>query len=140
MARFKFDYIKIGPRKRPVIPIILKHKGEILETPALIDSGADFNVFPLDLAEALEINLKGAKKVVFRGIGNKALELTGYMAIVTLMIAGRGKSQEFDAPVIFTDELPENGHALLGETGFFDKVSSICFFYKRGKILIDIES
>lgn len=137
MSKFKFDYLKIGPKKRPIIPVIIKNDSKIIETPALIDSGADFNVFDIGIADALGLNLNKAKKITFKGVGNKALELKGNMAVVNLMIAAKGSSKNFQAPVIFTNELPNNGFALLGEVGFFDQFEEVSFYYKRGKISLE---
>lgn len=137
MPKFKFDYLKIGLKKRPIIPVIIKNDSKIIETPALIDSGADFNVFDIGIADALGLNLNKARKITFKGVGNKALELKGHMAIVNLMVATKGSSKTFQAPVIFTNELPNNGFALLGEVGFFDQFEEISFYYKRGKINLE---
>lgn len=140
MARYKFDYVQIGKKKRPIIPVTLKSDEETVETLALIDSGADFNVFHSEIADTLKINLRGVKKQKFKGIGNKAMILTGNVAVVSLMIMQKGKNHKFNTPIVFTDEIPNNGYALLGETGFFDQLDSITFQYNKGKIYLDIDT
>ena len=77
----KFDYIKIGSHKRPIIPVRLSYKNSAINTPALIDSGADFNAFPLSVAKDLGLNLNTDKPITFSGVGEKSLKLTGYMAV-----------------------------------------------------------
>ena len=133
----KFDYIKIGSHKRPIIPVRLSYKNSAINTPALIDSGADFNVFPLSMAKDLGLNLNTDKPIVFSGVGEKSLKLTGYMALLDLIIFNKGESIKFSTPVVFTDDIPSNGFSLLGETGFFDHLSQVSFFYNRGKITLE---
>ncbi|KKR69724.1 MAG: hypothetical protein UU12_C0038G0001, partial [Candidatus Woesebacteria bacterium GW2011_GWA2_40_7b] len=72
----------------------------------------------------------------FSGVGNKRLNLEGYMAVVNLKIFIKGENISFVTPVIFTEQLPENGVALLGETGFFDHLNEVSFYYTRGKVII----
>lgn len=58
------------------------------------------------------------------------------MAVVNLKIFIKGENISFATPVIFTEQIPENGVALLGETGFFDHVDEVSFHYTRGKVII----
>jgi len=136
MTRLKFDYIQIGKHKRPIIPIQLSVGGNAVNTPALIDSGADFNLFHIGIADSLGIKLNKEKPITFSGVGNKRLSLDGYMAVVNLKIFIKGENISFVTPVIFTEQLPENGVALLGETGFFDHLDEVSFYYTRGKVTI----
>lgn len=137
MSKLKFDYIKIGPHKRPIIPVRLSYKNSAVNVPALIDSGADFNIFPLSIAKDLGLNLNMDKPVEFRGVGEKSIKLTGYLAVLNLMIFNKGESINFSTPVVFTNDIPSNGFSLLGETGFFDHLDQVSFFYKRGKVLLE---
>lgn len=136
MTRLKFDYIKLENRKRPIIPIQFTFENKAINTTALIDSGADFNLIDIGIADALGIKLNKNKPIIFNGVGNKRLDLKGYMAVVNLKIFSKGESINFDTPIIFTEQLPDNGHALLGETGFFDKVDEVSFYYSRGKVIL----
>jgi hypothetical protein len=137
MNRLKFDYIKIGSHKRPIIPVRISYKTSSINTPALIDSGADFNVFPLSIAKDLGLDLNLDKPVIFGGVGDKSPKLTGYLAVVDLMIFNKGKNIKFSTPVVFTESIPSNGFSLLGETGFFDHLSRISFLYKQGKVWLE---
>lgn len=136
MTRLKFDYIQIGKHKRPVVPIQLSFGNKAVNTPALIDSGADFNLIHIDIAETLGIKLNKKKSIIFSGVGNKSLSLEGYMAVVNLMIFNKGENISFTTPIIFTEQLPGNGVALLGETGFFDHLEEVSFYYTRGKVVL----
>lgn len=137
MKKLKFDYIKIGSRKRPIIPVRLSYKNSSINTPALIDSGADFNVFPLSITKDLGLNLNMDKPIIFGGVGEKSQKLTGYLAVLDLMIFNKGENISFSTPIVFTNDIPPNGFSLLGETGFFDHLDQISFFYKRGKVLLE---
>lgn len=136
MIRLKFDYIQIGKHKRPIIPVQLCLGERAINTPALIDSGADFNLFHIGIADSLGIKLNKEKPIIFSGVGNKRLSLEGYMSVVTLKIFNKGESITFETPIIFTEQLPENGIALLGEIGFFDHLNEVSFHYTRGKVII----
>ena len=137
MNKLKFDYIKIGSHKRPIIPVRISYKNLALNIPALIDSGADFNVFPLSIAKDLGLNLNINKPIIFGGVGEKSQKLTGYLAVIDLMIFDKGESIKFSSPVVFTNDVPSNGFSLLGEIGFFDHLDQISFLYKKGKVILE---
>jgi hypothetical protein len=137
MRRLKFDYVKIGRYKRPIIPVRLTYLGNSVNTTALIDSGADFNIFPLSLAKDIGLNLNFNKSVVFRGVGENSPKLTGYMGILDVVIYNKGEAVKFSSPILFTEDIPSNGISLLGEFGFFDHLEKVSLLYKRGKILLE---
>lgn len=95
---------------RPIIPVSLKYRDQSLRYEALIDSGADFNIFPLEIAEKLEVRLKDANKITFEGIGGNIVE--GVKADVVL---GLG-SHSISTKVVFAPV----GNGVLGQYGFFD--------------------
>ena len=71
MASFKYKKIErpgLPSSYCPVLPIKITGKGELIETVALLDSGADVSAMPRGLAEILELDLSGEKTLV-RGIG-----------------------------------------------------------------------
>lgn len=138
MSKLKFDYIKIGQHKRPIIPVRLIYKDSAINIPALIDSGADFNVFPLSIYKDLGLRLNLDKPVIFKGVGEKSQKLTGYLAVLNLMLFNKGDSITFPTPIVFTDDIPSNGFSLLGETGFFDHLNAVSFLYKQGKVILEI--
>jgi hypothetical protein len=137
MPKLKFDYIKIGKYKRPIIPVRISFKSNSVNTPALIDSGADFNLFPMGIAESLGIKLNLDKPITFNGVGSEMPSMTGYMAVIDLMVFSKGEHISFSTPITFTNEIPSNGISLLGEFGFFDHLEEVCLCYKRGKVVIE---
>ena len=124
-----FDYIKAGLWYRPIIPVTLKSNKIEFNYLALIDSGADFNIFHADIAKILKINMSKLKNPVkFSGI--KGQEGTGYFTSVDV-----GVNNKFiNTPVIFSNEISDNGYGILGQQGFFNNYT-INFDYS-GKIII----
>lgn len=104
---------------------------------ALVDSGAVFCVFHAEIADLLGIDLKSIKdQIAFKGVGNEKQEFTGKVVIINIMLSQKGQSHQFDAPVVFSDEINKDGHPLLGIRGFFDKFKDITFSEVRDKIIL----
>lgn len=80
---------------------------------ALIDSGADFSIFPLGIAKKLNIKPAGKEKVYFSGIGDSLNE--GFIARVSIIL----DKDEIQTKIIFSNSLEVTG--VLGQHGFFDK-------------------
>lgn len=115
----KFPYRKINLENpfnskkfilRPIIPFSIKYNDKALRFEALIDSGADFNILPIEIAKKLEITLKNSDSISFAGVGGNIID--GIKTDVVLEIG----SQEIQARVVFA---PVEG-GILGQYGFFD--------------------
>ncbi len=113
--KYRFKYAKFGPYYRPVIQIILRHNGKEFKYLALIDSGADLNIFHANLASILDINITKLKTHSFEGIKKEASAL-GYLSVIEIGI----DNIFFDTPVIFSNDISDNGYGILGQQGFFD--------------------
>ena len=57
---------------RPDIKVTIKHTKSI-DVYALVDSGADYCVFPSELGEYIGFDVKSGKRDVIIGIGNKTI-------------------------------------------------------------------
>ena len=99
---------------RPVIPVILFYGKRLVQMAALLDTGADYNIFHGDVAAYLGINLTAGSRRNIVGIGGK---VKGYQHQVRIKI----NSFEYKAPIIFSNKVPENTLAVLGNKGFFDR-------------------
>lgn len=109
-----FPYLKITPQiKRPIVPIIMTSKERFITYSALIDSGADWCVFSIELAKALGIALSPRRPIRFIGIGKD--ELRGYWGKVDARVG----NVNFKIKAIFAD-ISDFGHGILGQKGFFD--------------------
>lgn len=71
--KFKYsEYQDDKGRKiyRPSVPITFKYKSKFIQTTAIIDSGADFNILPIEMAGILGIKLEPKTKISFQGAGS----------------------------------------------------------------------
>ena len=140
--KYNFPYLKtpkfkgVGGdwRKRPLIPVSIRNKGITVSYLALVDSGADFNVFHSDIASLLGVDLKMLKnKIPFGGIKKGNAQCKGYVASVEL---GIGKDFYDEAIVIFSDDISHNGYGILGQFGFFNYFKVI---FDRSKYFFQLE-
>jgi len=84
--RHKFSYVKAGIWYRPVIPVTLRCNKIEFNYLALLDSGADFNIFHGDIAQILKIDINKLKNPVkFAGIKQRA-EGLGYFTSIDIGI------------------------------------------------------
>lgn len=95
---------------------------------ALVDSGADRNLFPLQIGELLGINFKKVKPKIIHGIGN--IELKAYTAKINIWVNNIKYPTE-------ADFCKEQQTLLLGRQGFFSLFKSIKFDEKGKFIYIE---
>ncbi|KKP67536.1 MAG: hypothetical protein UR68_C0001G0077 [Candidatus Roizmanbacteria bacterium GW2011_GWA2_35_19] len=114
MIKHRFKYQKYGQFYRPVIPVTLRNGSKVFRYLALIDSGADQNIFHSNLTEILKLDITKLKPYSFTGIKRESSS-KGYLGIVELGIG----NEFFDAPVIFSDDISDNGYGIVGQFGFF---------------------
>jgi len=75
--KFAYKPLEIRARKsnrhevifRPIIPVYLFGNNKVIGYEAIIDSGADFNIFHSEIAEILGINYKEGNKKRLFGLG-----------------------------------------------------------------------
>jgi len=115
--------------RRPIIPVTVIYGKRLVQFEALLDSGADYNIFPGDIAIYLGINLKQGSKRNIHGISGNSIN--GYQHQVKLKIA----DQIYRTSITFSNNLPENALAVLGNIGFFDHFS-VLFDYKEGQVTL----
>lgn len=97
---------------------------------ALIDSGADNNLFPSIIASTLGINLKRGKKFSMFGISGKEIFVFRHYGI-GIFVNGAKIETFVDFSYDYND-IP-----ILGQQGFFDKVKSIKFVRPKEEFLIE---
>lgn len=126
-----YSYLNLTPAiRRPIIEIIVKSKDKFAIYPVLIDSGADYCIFSIDLAKALNLKLQLKDRMKFIGIGEESV--TGFLNSVIIKIG----SSIYETKVIFAD-ISDFGHGILGQKGFFDHFDVKLSYQKK---LIEIES
>lgn len=123
-----FEYKKLGNFWKPIVPINLKHNKKELKYVALLDSGADINIFHSDIAQVLSIDLNALCQKSFSGIKKEARGIM-YMAIIEIGI----DDYTFNAPVYFSPDISPDGYGIVGQNGFFDKFK-VTFNFDQKKI------
>lgn len=116
---------------RPIIPVILIRGWRLVGYEALIDSGADYNIFHGDLAEIIGIKLtKGKSRKIYSLSGEP---IKGYMHTVDIKPLGM---RAFRVPVIFSRQMTKHSLGVLGNEGFFDHFK-VEFDFKKKLININ---
>ena len=98
--------------RRPIIDIIIKTDKNFAIYPVLIDSGADYCIFNVELAKALGIKLT-KKRTSFGGVGKDKIK--GFWGEVEIKLG----NHSYPTKTIFA-EISDFGHGILGQQGFFD--------------------
>ena len=114
---------------KPIIPIGLLFNDKLIRYEALIDSGADFNLFNAEIGELLDMDIRSGKKVEFSGVAGKPFEV--YLHEVTIEIGG----WQHKIPAGFSYEISSYGFGVLGQKGFFN-LFRIQFLFSKGIIEI----
>ena len=137
--QFKYNFTESRKDKVPFLNIAVKNRdsSKVINYIAMLDSGAYISIFHSDIAKLLGIDLSIiTDKQVFGGVEKSDRELSGKPYIVKLLLTQKGKDYEFETPVIFSDQITDQGFALLGRQGFFDQFDKICFDYKNSKFYL----
>lgn len=104
---------------KPVIPIKISIEDkEPVIYEALLDSGADFCIFDMEIADALGIEIDKSKFAPFGGINpsDPKNPPKAYFAEVKLNIGG----WDVVTKVGFSADIAKYGFGILGQQGFFD--------------------
>lgn len=117
--------------RRPIIRIIVKTENNFAIYPVLIDSGADYCIFNLELAKALGIKLF-KKRTSVRGVGKNRLK--GFWGEVEIKL----DNKSYQTRVIFAD-INEFGHGVLGQQGFFDHFDVNLSYQKQSIEITPVE-
>jgi len=117
---------------KPIIPIGLLFNGKSVKYEALIDSGADFNIFNAEIGELLGINIRSGKKIKFSGIAGEPFEV--FLHNLTLEIGG----WQYKIVAGFSYEISPYGFGILGQKGFFN-LFGVKFIFSKGIVEITPE-
>ncbi len=106
---------------RPIIPVRLCWKHQLTKTliNALVDSGADRNLFPAVIGELmLGIKIEKGKKIIHSGIGG--IKIEAFVHPVKIYLKGCCFTTEVDFS--YHQEIP-----ILGRSGFFRHFQKVIF-------------
>ncbi len=119
----------------PMIPINVIGPDDSLDIEALIDSGADMSVLPLEMAEQLGLNLARSISPC-RGIGG---ETNSAEDTVRVRLTDGRKVHAFEMPVKILLDARWDIPSLLGRQGFFTEFA-ITFNERRNLITLERSS
>jgi len=109
----------------PVIPLRFYLGKKVVDSSALIDSGATISIFRGDVADYLGIQVEKGKEIFLSGVGGR---IKGYIHKLKIETAGK----KFFCPIVFSYEFTVSFN-LLGREGFF-KHFQIVFDEKRKQV------
>lgn len=127
---FPYREVRQGGELRflPLITIsILNSPNHKLNMRALVDSGAEHNVFGTEVAHYLGLSLDDGQLVHIIGVGEQVSE--GRLITVEFEL----RRYSWTAPTIFSDAA--NQRAILGQAGFF-RFFTVTFRYAKREISI----
>jgi Aspartyl protease len=102
---------------------------------AQIDSGADYSIFPAQLADALELRIPDGTPSTFIGIGGTRHEATFHLVEIAILdVSTNNVWHKFEMEAGFSEALNHLGTGVLGIHGFFSRFQ-VTFLQK----MIDIE-
>ncbi len=122
----------------PLVETILQFQNQRLnfKFPSVIDSGADFCVFPAQLGELIGIDIEKGKKLLTYGVGGKDILNFHHVKVIVIM---ENQPWEFSCFAGFSRKMNHKGVGLLGRQGFFNLFSKIEFLENQRKLVLTIE-
>ncbi len=117
------------PSKTIYVPVLkttlfYKNKERLFYIDSLVDSGADFCVFPVNTGKAIGLNIQEGKNLSTFGIGGKE---TLYFHQVKVEIIIKDEPWIFECRAGFSTKLNSKGIGFLGRDGFFDLFKEVTF-------------
>lgn len=104
---------------RPTIPIVLKYRTNFILVEALVDSGADQTILPVEIATTLNIPLDASSVTSFLGAGGNSFEVYRSQVLVQHILRAPGfRPIQWGTKVYFTQSQPT---ILLGQDGFLNR-------------------
>ncbi|MEK9132527.1 MAG: hypothetical protein AAB606_02360 [Patescibacteria group bacterium] len=120
--KFKYsEYIDQDGVKtfRPTVSIMFKNKSRFIFTEAIIDSGADFTILPIEIAGMLDIKLDLRTKATFHGAGSNPFTVyPSPLEIEHILRQGGFRPIQWKTKVFFAESQPG---ILLGQKGFLER-------------------
>ncbi len=104
--------------------LFYKNKERLFYFDSIVDSGADFCVFPAALGEIVGLDVYGGRNVSSFGVGGKE---TLYFHKVKVEVIINDESWKFECQVGFSTKMNSKGVGFLGREGFFDLFQEIAF-------------
>ena len=124
--QFTFPYTKkeippkgdfpVRVRYVPLLKTFLSYNKKLsLIFPSIVDSGADYCIFPANIAEDVGLDIEQGKKLPMHGIGGEDLI---YFHKVKVFVDIEDGTWQFDCPVGFSRGMSRKALAILGGQDF----------------------
>ena len=110
----------------PILKTSLFHKNKkpLFYFDSIVDSGADFCVFPADAGRAIGLNIHEGKNVSTFGVGGKE---TLFFHKVRVEIIIKDEPWIFECQAGFSNKMNAKGIGFLGREGFFNLFQEVAF-------------
>ena len=117
--------------KRPLLPVLLEKDGKAIVGPAMIDSGADYCVFPASIGTALGIAMPNPNAYVFSRRAD-APQIAYFDTVNVTIWNGDSAEQPFRFELYagFCDSLDHVGFGILGQEGLFSRFQ-VQLYYRQ---------
>lgn len=117
---------------------VLENKGKRLDFSfdSIIDSGADYCVFPSQLGELIGLNVGLGKRLPTYGVGGQ--ETLFFHHIKCTFIIG-SEAWDFSCLAGFSRKMNHKGIGLLGRQGFFNLFKKVEFLEGQRKLILTAE-
>lgn len=105
---------------RPMIPVEFHANGEKFKSYALIDSGADYNILPIEIAGKLRLKLSSTHSYNILGAGGNNFTIYKSPIEISHIIKHHGfREIKWKSPVFFAES---GSTILLGQNGFLNQL------------------
>lgn len=113
----------------PVLKTTLFYKNNkwLFDFDSIVDSGADFCVFPANAGKAIGLDVYEGENIITNGIGGKEIL---YFHKVKVEVIIKGEPWIFECRAGFSTKLNTKGIGFLGRDGFFDLFQEVAFNQK----------
>lgn len=110
----------------PILKTSLFHKNKerLFYFDSIVDSGADFCVFPANVGKAIGLDVSEGKNILTFGVGGKEML---YFHKVTVEVIIKDESWTFESYVGFSTKMNAKGIGFLGRDGFFNLFQEVTF-------------
>ncbi|MDO8674988.1 MAG: hypothetical protein Q7K71_02565 [Candidatus Omnitrophota bacterium] len=99
----------------------------------IVDSGADYCVFPARYGEILGLNIESGRRLRSGGLGGGDVL---YFHKVTVKVVLDGEPVQFHCRAGFSRTMDKAGIGFLGRHGFFELFEDVCFHEDKKKFVL----
>ncbi|MBI2634099.1 hypothetical protein HYW82_00310 [Candidatus Peregrinibacteria bacterium] len=108
---------------RPMIPVTFKANGKIFKSYALIDSGADYSILPIEIAGKFKLDLASQPQYRILGAGGNSFTIYKSSVEIEHIIKKSGFREIKWKSIVFFAE--SGSTILLGQNGFLNRFKVI---------------